>query len=306
MLVVFCLSKQGYNIVMFVTIVSTCFIFILGAIIGSFLNVVILRYNTGMGITGRSACFSCRAMIRWFENIPIISFVLLRGRCGACKTSLSIQYPIVEFVTATTFSAIWLFLINNHQPLITDWYQIGFSVLISAVFYFLVFSILIVIAVYDLRHTIIPNMLVYTFSTIALAGLVVRGAWNGIDILFWLDLMAGPMLFVPFWAIWYFSRGRWIGLGDGKMALGIGWLLGLVQGVSAIVFGFWAGAIYAVGVMSIQIIREYIFHNARTSKQLSLKSAVPFGPFLVIGTLLALLFRSDVFQIEIILSYLVM
>ena len=274
---------------MTITALTTFFVFVLGAIVGSFLNVVILRYNTGAGITGRSRCFTCRKIIRWFENIPILSFAMLRGRCSTCKAALSVQYPAIELITALVFTAVaWKTLF---VPGI-DVYS-----LLSTLYFLLIMSIFIVIAVYDLRHTIIPNALVYTAAGLALAGLIVSGARNGTDLMFWFDLAAGPILFIPFWAMWYFSGGTWMGFGDAKLALAIGWLLGLAQGVSAVVWGFWIGAAYAVIAMIVQRLGG--------SKGLTMKSRVPFGPFLIIGTLVAFLFGVDVFEIETLVWYLI-
>ena len=122
-------------------------VFILGTVVGSFLNVVILRYNTGESILfPESRCFSCGKKLRWFELIPILSFLLQKGRCLRCKSKISRQYPITELLTGLTFFAIfWKF-----YPSIE-----------SVIFYWTVASFLIVISVYDFRHQIIPNGLVY-------------------------------------------------------------------------------------------------------------------------------------------------
>ena len=115
-----------------------------GLIIGSFLNVIILRLHTGQSSSGRSGCMSCGAQLSWTELVPVFSFFALRGRCKTCGSSISHQYWIVEVLTAVLFA-----LIASQN----------FGLLISA-FYVVVASLLVVIGAYDLRHTIIPNKLV--------------------------------------------------------------------------------------------------------------------------------------------------
>ncbi len=126
-------------------------IFIFGAVVGSFLNVVILRLNTGQSIvSGRSKCFSCAKKLRWYELLPVISFIFLRGKCSACRANISWQYPAVEIVTGLIFLQIFN--------------EFSFYFLLSTFYFLLVFSVLIIIAVYDYRHQIIPNLFVWIFN----------------------------------------------------------------------------------------------------------------------------------------------
>jgi len=250
------------------------FIFVFGTIVGSFLNVVALRYNTGLPIArGRSQCFSCGKNLEWYELIPVLSFIFLRGRCSECKSAISWQYPSIEFITGALFLAAFI--------------RIGFS---EYLLYYLCFiALLIVISIYDIRHKIIPNDLVYLFSGLAL--LMCLHMWMYADaehVL--LDLSAGPILALPFALLWLISQGRWIGLGDAKLALGIGFMLGLVHGISAIVLAFWMGAAWSIVALLL------------SKKRLTMKSEIPFGPFLVIGTLIIFLFGWDVIGISSLLG----
>lgn len=137
--------------------VVSFFVFIFGTIVGSFLNVVILRYNSGESIIKNSSkCFSCRERLKWYEMIPVLSFIFQRGRCRHCKSKISWQYPIVELLTGLVFLLIFL--------------KFQFTLVTS--YYFVVFSILIIISVYDLRHQIIPNLLVYIFDILAFLNLL--------------------------------------------------------------------------------------------------------------------------------------
>ena len=135
-------------------------IFIFGTIIGSFLNAVILRMNTGESIVkGRSRCFSCGKKLSWQELIPVFNFIAQRGKCRGCGSKISIQYPVVEFITGIIFLLTFLKLQNTDYLILTTGYH------------FIIFSLLIVISVYDFRHQIIPNKLVYLFNFLAFLNL---------------------------------------------------------------------------------------------------------------------------------------
>jgi prepilin signal peptidase PulO-like enzyme (type II secretory pathway) len=256
------------------------FIFIFGTIVGSFLNVVALRYNTGMPIArGRSQCFSCGKTLRWYELVPLFSFMVLRGKCSVCKSKISLQYPIVELITGLLFYAVFL----------------KFGIVLEAFYYFFIIILLVVISVYDLKHKIIPDSLVFMFGSVALASSLFSFFYLHSNTL--LDVFAGPILATPFALLWLVSSGRWIGLGDAKLILGIGFMLGLARGVSAVVFAFWIGAFFSIALIVLQRILSL------SSKNLTMKSEIPFGPFLIIGTLLAFFFGLDIMHISELLSF---
>lgn len=230
------------------------FIFMFGAVIGSFLNVVILRFNTEQPIVfGQSKCFNCAKKLRWRELLPIVSFIFLRGKCSTCKTKISWQYPAVEITTGLLF-----LLISNLKPQISNF---------DVVYYWIIFSLLIIIAVYDYRHQIIPNLFVWIFNILTFAGLFFN--FGHFDLY---GFLAGFILFAFFALLWGVSKGKWMGFGDAKLALGIGWLLGMAKGAAAITLAFWLGAIVGVALL-------YIGKN-----KYGLKSAIAFGPFMILGT----------------------
>ena len=234
-------------------------VFVFGAVVGSFLNVIILRLNTGKSIvSGRSKCFTCAKKLKWHELLPIASFVFLRGKCSACKAKISWQYPAVETITGIFF----VLLFQQSQK----FFDFGFLILI--------FSILIIIAIYDYHHQIIPNLFVWIFNGLAFLWLFnsFRISDFGFRILNWNNLLAGFILFAFFALLWGVSRGRWMGFGDAKLALGIGWLLGMAKGAAAITLAFWIGAI--IGVLLI-----YLSKN-----KYGMKSSIAFGPFMILGT----------------------
>lgn len=261
------------------TIATPIFIFILGTIIGSFLNVVILRYNTGRSIGGRSGCMHCNYQLRWYDLIPILSWVFLRGKCRKCGSKISAQYPLVELATGLIFVSVFFQTMNESIFILnTVWFLI---------WNFVIFSILIVIFVYDLKHKIIPDELSYSFAALTFAQAVATTSFNQpLTTLNILDLLSGIILFAFFWTLWKVSDGRWIGLGDGKLALGIGWYLGFVYGLSALIMAFWIGAVFSLIILFIDQLNRH-------SKNITMKTEIPFAPFLIIGLLLEFFFRID-------------
>ena len=236
-------------------------VFVFGAVIGSFLNVVILRLNTGQSIvSGKSKCFNCAKKLRWHELVPLFSFLALRGKCSSCRSKISWQYPIVEAVSGLLFLGIF----NSVSV------QTSFDFR-NIIYLWIVFSILIVVAVYDYYHQIIPNLFVWIFNGLAFVGLFFT---TGGEIKYFNlnNFIAGFALFSFFALLWLVSRGRWMGFGDAKLALGIGWLLGITSGITAITLAFWIGAIIGVALI-------YLSKN-----KYGIKSAIAFGPFMILGT----------------------
>ena len=258
-------------------ILIAIFVFCLGAIIGSFLNVVVLRYQTGLSIvTGKSMCFSCSKTLSWYELIPIFSFLAQKARCRKCLSKISWQYPAVETITACLFLAVYLHL----GGLMAVWWQLVLTLIFI--------SFLIIISVYDLNHKIIPDgwslsLAIISVVYIALTLWPTTGHGS-----FW-DWLAGPLLAAPLALLWLISGGRWMGLGDGKLMLGLGWFLGLSQGLSGMIFGFWLGAVYGLIIM--------IFGLSLFGKKITIKSEVPFAPFLIMGWLLAYFLGIDLLHL---------
>jgi prepilin signal peptidase PulO-like enzyme (type II secretory pathway) len=262
-------------------------IFLLGTIIGSFLNVVIYRFNTGKSIAkGRSICLSCSHTLTWYELIPIFSFLIQSGRCRSCASSISHQYPIVEFITGLIFT-----LIAYHFLPILGLSQVSYVILTSLLVF--MFSILIVIAVYDIRHKIIPDKLVYIFSFISFVSIFINQ--TGVGPFFikasYIGIVSGPLLALPFAFLWLLSRGKWMGLGDAKLVLGIGWMLGLTKGLAAIILSFWVGAV--IGLLMMLFSR----------KKVGAKTEIPFAPFLIVSAFVVILYNIDIFQLASIFTF---
>lgn len=253
--------------------------FIFGTIIGSFLNVVVLRYNTGLSfVKGKSKCFSCGAEIEWYDLIPVLSYMFLGGKCRYCQSRISIQYPIVEFVMGLIF-ALSFWKIGF----------IGFNLLISL----FLFSLLVAIAVYDFRHKIIPDGMVFLFAGISLFYLIYHAFVNNtFNLLFIWNILAGPILFLFFFLIWFISSGRAMGFGDAKLALGVGWFLGISSGISAIILAFWIGAFVSVFMIILQRLK--ITHG-----KLTIKSEIPFAPFIISALFVEFFLNFDFARLEV-------
>jgi len=240
----------------------------LGLAVGSFLNVVVFRYHSGRGVSGRSFCPHCAHKLVWYDLVPVVSFLLLRGKCRYCRAKISWQYPLVELATALSFLLAFREFFVSPRDMLS---------IVQFSFYIIALPLLIAIVAYDLKHKIIPDGLVYSFVGLSLLFRFVQMSGGFFATSALLDLAAGPLLFLFFFLFWFGSDGKWMGLGDAKLGLGIGWMLGLWGGVSAVIFGFWFGAVF--GILSIVLSHML---KAR-ERRVTMKSEVPFAPFLVAG-----------------------
>ncbi len=248
---------------------------LLGLIVGSFLNVVVLRRDV-KSVGGRSECMSCGAKLRAYDMIPVVSWLVLGGRCRDCGSAISPQYPLVELSAALVFAVI------GGTALV-------FDPILSAIALF-IGAALIAIAAYDILHTIIPDMWAYAFAGAALLLLAYGGVPTDGSLIAY--ALAGPVAALPISVLWLISGGRWIGLGDAKLSLGMGWLLGPVYGIGAVFFGFVIGAVVSVFILMplphvIAYLRAKGIVRFRThGAHLTMKSEVPFGPFLIASCLI--------------------
>ena len=221
---------------------------------------------------------SCMSTLQWYELIPVLSFLGLQGRCRSCKTKISIQYPLVELTTGLLFGVLFykfqsLLLVNINLFAVTYAYFV------------VMFSILLVIVVYDIKHKIIPDTLSFAFGGLAFLSLFFFTP-NGLTfhVPTILQLLSGALIALPFYLLWLLSGGRWMGLGDGKLALGLGWFLGFATALSGIVIAFWVGAI--IGIALIFLTKGY-----------RMKTEIPFAPYLALGAFIAFIWELNLFQI---------
>lgn len=259
--------------------------FLLGAIIGSFLNVFIYRLHTGKTLGGRSHCMSCGTELRWFELVPLVSFVGLRARCRSCSSRIPSRYFFVELLTGATF--VLTFLLFKTDPVLLA-------------FYLLLMPILIAIVVYDIRHTIIPDELTLSVGVLSILYLAYTFFLErDVESLLY-TLFAGVCASLFFFLLWYVSKGRWIGLGDAKLALPLGVLVGFPAAFTLVVVSFWIGAILSLFLLLFQ----YVLRKGKTPllflrSPLTIKSEVPFAPFLVMGFVLVQFFNANIFDITL-------
>lgn len=253
------------------------FSFILGTIIGSFLNVVILRHGTGMGLGGRSRCVTSGHILKWYELIPIVSFIIQKGRSRYTGAKLSWQYPIVEFVTG------FFFLLAFQNAFSMFGFLYDYALIISFLFFILCSIFIILVSVYDIRHMIIPNQFIYPLIVLSFVQLFVSLPSFSFSFPSMWMLLSGPILALPFLLLWFISKGKWMGFADSKIALVIGWFLGIGQGFFAILLAFWVGAV--IGLLLFvysKIFRKKTIHH------------IPFGPFLLTGLILSFLYNIDI------------
>jgi len=244
-------------------------IFVFGLIIGSFLNCLIYRIKEKESFfVSRSFCPYCRHTLSWQDLIPVLSFLILKGKCRYCQKPISWQYPIVEISTAI------LFLI----PLI---YGSPTSIIWSDLFVYWIFAcFLIIIFVYDLKHYIIPDEVIYPAIGISLIYNIFYSLFKFHDFYFLINTVAAAALAAAFFLfIVLISRGKWMGVGDIKLAFFMGLVLGWPNILVALFLAFFVGAATGVGLI------------IAGKKRLS--SKVPFGPFLVSGTFLAIFFGEN-------------
>lgn len=236
--------------------------FILGLCVGSFLNVVILRtYTHKPMLLGRSSCTNCQKTIRAFDLIPVMSFLLLKGRCRFCKTRFSFQYPLVELVTGLLFVFI-------------AWNFGGWSHLLFVLFYCGIGVFLVLVFAYDYLYMMIPDRFVIPGIVYALLG---NGFLRTVSVS---STICGIVLIGGFFLVQYlFSRGEWVGGGDIRMGVFMGALLGLSHGVLALFLSYVIGAFVSVLLL--------------VCKRVQKTTAIPFGTFLTIGTFLSLVMGTE-------------
>jgi len=245
-------------------------IFIFGLIIGSFLNCIIYRLETrGSFLRGRSYCPYCKHFLNWQDLIPVLSFLILKGKCRYCQQKISLQYPLVELTTGFLF-----FLVFYYTK-----YNIPYTI-----YALIITCFLIIIFVYDLKHYIIPDRIIYPAIFVSGIWYVVYGLifnrFLTYEILNTIYAAFGTALFFLF--IVLISRGRWMGVGDVKLAFLLGLILGWPYILVALFLAFFIGAIIGAGLI--------------ISGKKRLSSEVPFGPFLVAGTFLAMFLGEELFN----------
>ncbi|MEK7121030.1 MAG: prepilin peptidase [Patescibacteria group bacterium] len=261
-------------------ILGTLFL-LLGFVIGSFINALSFRYDSGKSILTRSVCFSCGKEIYKRDLVPVLSFLLLKGRCRFCHSKISFQYPFVEVLSGLVFLATFLkFRIFLYSGVFST------PLFLWVVFLHLAFwSAFLFISIYDLKHKIVPNEAVYLMMLLGALPLLFH---------FYMPIVyTASILFVCFFSLWFFSSGRLIGFGDVKIILALGLFFNPAIAVSGVFLSFWIGALYSVFALLSQKVGLNL-----GGKKLTIKSEVPFVPFMFLGFLLAFWFGFDFLSIN--------
>lgn len=257
-------------------ILKSLILFYLGASLGSFTNVLVDRGQKGKSLLGRSECDFCRHSLSWKENIPIAGFFLVGGKCRFCKKKLSWQYPIVEASLAVLF-VLAGFLTGFASSVASFQQAVAFSFQLFAVF--LLFAIL----VWDLKYMIIPDFLIASGIIVTFIYLFfeyIMGDYSIFDIhqSFVAGIVGGVAIAGFFYALYFFSKGKYIGGGDVKLGFLLGLIVGWQNAYFLLLISYVLGAIVAIFLL--------------LTKKKGMKSQIPFGPFLVVGAFTILFFSE--------------
>ena len=244
------------------------FVIILGGLWGSFANVCIYRLPINKGVvSGRSFCPNCKKLITWKDNIPIISFLFLNGKCRNCKKKISSQYLLIELITIVHFLVIYYL----------------FGITITTLLFLILGLSFIIIFFIDLKHYIIPNILTFPLMIIGFIKSFDPNL-NPIFPNFINSLIGGIFGYFVIWSIIYFykqvRKKEGMGLGDAKLLSAIGFWFG------------WISIPFVIFLSSIIALLFVIPSLIKKSKKLS--SQIPFGPYIIIGTLIYLIFESNI------------
>lgn len=258
---------------------------ILGLAVGSFLSVVIYRETAEekkeeklkwlpAWVAGRSYCDKCKKKLTWKDNIPLLSYLILGGKCRYCQAKIPPTYPLIEIFTGIEF--VWIYWLLGRLSFFQQMEGIySFAVL---GFWIFVFSLSLVLSFIDIKSGILPDNLVLIGTIISFLRLLVTGRWE--------FLLSGIGLFLFFLFLYLITSGKGIGFGDVKLAFFIGVTLGWWQWtLVSMFFAFLTGAIF--GVILIVV------------KKKTMKSSIPFGPFMLSGMLFAKIFGEYVWNLYI-------
>lgn len=243
-------------------------VFLFGLVVGSFDNVAIYRIPEGLSLwSPRSFCPHCRTTIAWYDNIPLLSYLLLRGHCRHCRAPISGRYPLVELTSGLLFLAVYA--------------RLGFQWRAELIPYLFMVTVLIIVSAIDLREQIIPNRVIYPSIPVGLAAMGAVALARD-DAGFIVRSLAGLAIGGVPLALLALLLPRGMGMGDAKLATFTGIFLGYQQLV-AFFFAFLTGSLAGLALMA-----------ARRAER---RSRIPFGPFLSLGAVIALFFGNAVWDL---------
>lgn len=263
------------------TVFIALLIFLFGTALGSFLSVLIYRIHAKKSgiIFSKSICPECKKKLKWRHLVPIFSWIFLRGKCAYCGKRISIHYFILELATGLLFMAAflkWNFLISSASlvdPEVFS-YSIDWNIFEIFIFYVIEFTFLVGIFFYDLKYKIIPDRLSVPAIGVGIAGALIFGFPTVFSM-----FIGATAFFVFFLLQFLISKGTWIGGGDLRMGILIGVLLGWKLGIASLIIAYVVGAIISVGLL--------------IKGKANRKTALPFGPFLIIGILTCIFYGQE-------------
>lgn len=227
---------------------------IFGLVVGSFLNVLILRTDDLVSVLNtRSRCPNCKTKLSWKDLIPVVSFLILKARCRYCDKPISWQYPVVELSTGILFAVLYYY----------------FGLTIQTFYYIAIFSVLLVVLVHDIKTEEVPEIFVWIALGLSIFGWLAGGFG------FW-QMILGAIISGGFLGLIVFiSKEKWMGAGDIKLGVIMGLLLGAGVAWLGLLMSFVLGSVIGLILMAFRIK--------------SVKDSVPFAPFIILATLISLL-----------------
>lgn len=244
--------------------------FVFGTLIGSFISVLIhrIKYKKKGILLGRSMCPNCKKPLKWFNLIPIFSWIFQQGKCSKCKNKISIHYPLLEIITGLVFVTTLLTWDFTSQK----------ELLPHFIFYLAEFIFLIAIFFFDLLYKEIPDSFSLPAIAIAIVGGLLLKTVEPVSMLLGV-LVVGGFFLIQF----VLSKGMWVGGGDIRLGALMGTLLGLKMGAVALVISYVVGGFFAAYLM--------------IAKKVNRKTQIPFGPFLITGLLTTLFYGKQILSI---------
>lgn len=246
----------------------------LGLCLGSFVNAAVWRFKHKKDILlGRSECTKCHYQLGVQDLIPVFSWLMLRGKCRKCKSSISLQYPVVELATAALFVlslAFWPFGFDSVNSILQ--FAIWLLACVALVFLF----------VYDLKWLILPDKVVFILAFLGLLTAILQGIQADNLYVYFQNVIFSLLILSGFYLLLFvYSKGKWIGFGDVKLGVGL-----------ALLLCNWQLAVVALFLANL--IGTLVFLPLLALKKVGRSSQIPFGPFLIVGTIIALLFGGDI------------
>lgn len=235
---------------------------------GSFVNVLLYRLPREENfVSSRSRCPSCYYQLRWFDLVPLASFILLGGACRSCKQAISYNYPLIELFAG--FLSLAVFIVFREDP----WHVL---------FWLIVVNLFLILFLFDLKYFILPDLILIWLGIYTVAYYSAYWFFNkNWLVVSWQSSLAGAIAIALFFgAIWFFSKGRWLGLGDVKLGFIIGLIFGVIGGGLVLYLAIMIG-----GLISVILL---------TFGKATLKTKLPLGSFITIASVTYIFFQESI------------